>query len=221
MSKRNKTPLEIFAESIGLYFSNFDKFVKYMTFPVFGQIIGLGLVFLLSFYYAKTMPNIVETIPVLNNFLLLLGIAILIILPGFIIFLKAFWEYLIAYGAVNSMLENLLKSGRVYDFDAHTELIKRRSLSFVGLWILFGLFSLVSIILYNFGIKVSNEDIVQIMDVRSEGDLILAILMILSMLIVFYSIIKQSPFRDFVYSLSRHYCDGFFHILSKHLIYFL
>ena len=45
MSKKNKTPLGIFTESIGLYFSNFDKFVKYMTFPVFGQILGLLLIF--------------------------------------------------------------------------------------------------------------------------------------------------------------------------------
>ena len=28
MSKKNKSPLAIFTESIGLYFSNFDKFIK-------------------------------------------------------------------------------------------------------------------------------------------------------------------------------------------------
>ena len=50
MSKKNKTPLGIFVESIGLYFSNFDKFVKYMTFPVMGQIAGLVLVFLLTYF---------------------------------------------------------------------------------------------------------------------------------------------------------------------------
>ena len=43
------------------------------------------------------------------------------------------------------MLENMLRSGKVYDFDAHTELIKRRALSFIGLWMLFGIFSLVAI----------------------------------------------------------------------------
>ena len=145
MSKK-QTPLGIFTESIGLYFSNFDKFIKYMTFPVLGQIAGLGLVFLLTYFYAKTMPNIIQAIPALNNFTLLVTIAILITLPGLAIFVKAFWEYLVAYGAVNSMLQNMLKSGKVYDFDAHTELIKRRTLSFVGLWFLFGIFSLISVI---------------------------------------------------------------------------
>ena len=146
MSKKHKTPLSIFTESIGLYFSNFDKFIKYMTFPVLGQIAGLSLVFLLTYFYAKNMPGILEKITVLNNITLLFAILFLLILPGLAIFMKAFWEYLVAYGAINSMLENMLKSGKVYDFDAHTELIKRRTLPFVGLWFLFGIFSLISVI---------------------------------------------------------------------------
>ena len=146
MSKKHKTPLNIFTESIGLYFSNFDKFIKYMTFPVLGQIAGLSLVFLLTYFYAKNMPGILEKITVLNNITLLFAILFLLILPGLAIFMKAFWEYLVAYGAINSMLENMLKSGKVYDFDAHTELIKRRTLPFVGLWFLFGIFSLISVI---------------------------------------------------------------------------
>lgn len=139
MSKNNKSPLGIFIEAIGLYFSNFDKFIKYMTFPVLGQIGGLGLVFFLTYFYAKHIP---ENLGV--NVLILLSI--LITLPGLILFTKAFWEYLVAYGAVNSMLENMLKSGRVYDFEAHTELIKRRTIPFIGLWMLFGIFSLLAMI---------------------------------------------------------------------------
>ncbi len=146
MAKKKNTPLNIFIESVGLYFSNFDKFVKYMTFPVLGQLAGLILVFLLTYFYAINMPNLIQKIPALDNFSLLVIISILITLPGLAIFVKAFWEYLVAYGAVNSMLENMLKSGKVYDFDAHTELIKRRTLPFVGLWFLFGIFSLISVI---------------------------------------------------------------------------
>ena len=146
MSKKKNTPLNIFMESVGLYFSNFDKFVKYMTFPVLGQIAGLSLVFLLTYFYAIKMPIIIEKVPALNNFGLLVLFAILITLPGMAIFVKAFWEYLVAYGAVNSMVENMLKSGKVYDFDAHTELVKRRTLPFVGLWFLFGIFSIIAVL---------------------------------------------------------------------------
>ena len=146
MSKKRNTPLGIFTESIGLYFSNFDKFIKYMSFPVLGQIAGLGLVFLLTYFYAKNMPNIIEKVAILNDVKILFLILFLLVLPGLAIFMKAFWEYLVAYGAVNSMVENMLKSGKVYDFDAHTELVKRRTMTFVGLWFLFGIFSLISII---------------------------------------------------------------------------
>ena len=145
MAKKTKTPLGIFTESIGLYFSNFDKFIQYMSFPVLGQIAGLALVFLITFFYTKNLPSLVFKYPALDNFNALILISIIITLPGLIIFVKAFWEYLVAYGAVNSMVENLLKSGRVYDFNAHTELIKRRTLSFIGLWFLFGIFSLFAI----------------------------------------------------------------------------
>ena len=146
MSKKNKTPLKVFIESIKLYFSNIDKFIKYMTFPVLGQIIGLTLVFILTYFYAKNMTQIINKIPNFNNPTLLIGILALIALPGLLIFIKSFWEYLIAYGAINSMLENMLKSGKVYDFDAHTELIKRRSIPFIGLWFLFSVFTLIAII---------------------------------------------------------------------------
>ena len=145
MTKKTQTPMGIFTESIGLYFSNFDKFVKYMTFPVLGQIAGLGLVFLVTFFYTANLPALIERFSLFDNFTFLILISIVITLPGLAIFVKAFWEYLVAYGAINSMLDNMLKSGRVYDFDAHTELIKRRTIPFIGLWFLFGVFSLIAV----------------------------------------------------------------------------
>ena len=145
MTKKHNTPFEIFLESIGLYFSNFDKFIKYMTFPVLGQILGLIIIFSLTLFYNKNMTSLLDKFPNLYDTNLLLITLILLILPGLIIFLKAFWEYLVAYGAINSMLDNMLKSGKVYDFTAHTELIKRRTTPFIGLWLLFSIFSLISI----------------------------------------------------------------------------
>lgn len=145
MVRQNKTPLGIFSEAIGLYFSNFDKFIQYMSFPVLGQIAGLGLVLLITFFYTQNLPSLIEKYSALNDFNTLILLSILITLPGLAIFIKAFWDYLVAYGAINSMLDNMLKSGRVYDFDAHTELIKRRSVPFVGLWFLFGIFSLIAV----------------------------------------------------------------------------
>ena len=146
MTKKKKTLFGIFIESIGLYFSNFSQFVKYMTFPVLGQILGLLIVFVCTLIYTKNLPTLIQNYPAFNNFNTLIFASIIITIPGLAIFMKAFWEYLVAYGAVNSMLENMLKSGKVYDFDAHTELIKRRTAPFVVLWLLFGIFSIFAII---------------------------------------------------------------------------
>lgn len=145
MTKKKKTPFGIFAEALGLYFSNFKQFVKYMTFPVLGQLAGLVLIFGFTYIYTKNLPMLIEKYSIFDDFGTLVLCSVLAALPGLIIFLKAFWEYLVAYGAINSMLENMLKSGKVYDFDAHTELIKRRTASFVGLWLLVGIFSILAV----------------------------------------------------------------------------
>ncbi len=141
MTKKNKTPFGIFTEAIGLYFSNFGKFTKYMTFPVLGQILGLILTLICTLVYSKHLPNLIEQYKIFNNFNTLVLMSVVVAIPGLIIFIKAFWEYLVAYGAINSMLDNMLKSGKVYDFSAHTELIKRRTASFVSLWLIIGIFS--------------------------------------------------------------------------------
>ena len=145
MAKSEKTPLSVFAESAGLYFSNLDKFIKYMTFPVLGQILGLSIIFLTTYYYTINLPKLLDKYPQFNDFWILVVLSIIITLPGFAIFCKAFWEYLVAYGAVNSMTSSLVKSGKLYDFDAHKELINRRALPYIGLWFLFGIFSIIAI----------------------------------------------------------------------------
>ncbi len=109
MTKKKKTPLGIFTEAVGLYFSNFKQFVKYMSFPVLGQILGLVITFACAFAYSKSLPYLVEKYPAFNNFNTLVFVSVIVAIPGMILFIKAFWEYLVAYGAVNSMLENMLK----------------------------------------------------------------------------------------------------------------
>lgn len=144
MTKKNKTPLGIFTEALGLYFSNFKQFLKYMSFPVWGQLLGLIITFSCAFIYSKNLPRLIEQYKIFDNFNTLVIISVVVAIPGLIIFIKAFWEYLIAYGAVNSMLDNMLKSGKVYDFNAHNELIKRRTAPFVALWLILGIFSILA-----------------------------------------------------------------------------
>lgn len=143
MAKVKNSVFGIFGQGVKLYFSNFGSFFKYMAFPVFGQILGIILILAASYFYVENLQKVVAQNEVFDNFALIFLILFLITLPGLLIFTKALWDYLVAYGAVNSMLDNLLKSGRVYDFPAHTGLITRRSATFGGLWVLLAIFGVV------------------------------------------------------------------------------
>ncbi len=117
----------VLADSLRIYFSNIDKFVLYMLFPVFGQVVGITLAFLMTVGLAD---KIAQRATSLSSSLLLI---LLLAIPGLLIFIKAFWDYMIAYVALNSMTEGALITGKVYDFQSHREVATRRSFQFIGL----------------------------------------------------------------------------------------
>lgn len=144
MAKIKDSVWTIFTQGVKLYFTNFGSFFKYMAFPVFGQILGIILILLASYFYAANLPKWIVQGGIFDNFSMIFLVLFIITLPGLIVLIKAFWDYLVAFGAVNSMLDNMLKSGRVYDFHAHTELITRRSGSFGALWVLIAVMGLIA-----------------------------------------------------------------------------
>lgn len=137
MAKKDKTFFEIFLQGVGLYFSNADKFLHYMLYPVFGQLFGIIVIYASTVFYNKNLTPLIANYPVLNNGLYKNILLILILVPGLFIFLSALWKYMIAHASINSMTENLIKSDRVYDFPAHTMLVTRRWLPYLGLWLLY------------------------------------------------------------------------------------
>lgn len=143
MSKVKDNVWSIFGQGIELYFTNLGSFFRYMAFPVFGQILGIFLILVASYFYAANLPNWIVPGGIFDNFLMIFLVLFLITLPGLIVLIKAFWDYLVAYGAINSMLENMLKSGKVYDFHAHTEVITRRSGSFGTLWVILAILGVI------------------------------------------------------------------------------
>lgn len=140
MSIENKSTFEIFLEAIGIYAKHFPTFFKYMSFPVLGQFVGIILSFVLSLGFAFTAPTFI------NDAGVIFAITLLLTIPGIVIFVKAFWGYLVAYVSVSSMTENTLKSGKIYDIKAHDKVVTSRISQFIVLWLLFGLFTFVAIL---------------------------------------------------------------------------
>lgn len=94
MAKIKDSVWVIFTKSLQLYFSNFGSFFKYMAFPVLGQILGIILSFLVAFLYAENLPKWIVKGGLFDNFSMIFTVLILAIIPGILIFAKAFWDYL-------------------------------------------------------------------------------------------------------------------------------
>lgn len=123
-------------EGIKIYISNIDKFVLYMLFPVFGQVAGLALTFGLTIGLADKVAQKANSMTTAMLYIFLLA------LPGLLVFIKAFWDYMVAYVALNSMTQGALTTGRVYDFQSHREVATRRALKYIGFLMVIGLLSL-------------------------------------------------------------------------------
>lgn len=147
MANENKTVFGTFTEAVGIYLQHLPTFLKYMTFPVLGQFFGVFLAFGLSlgFAFNATTSGVDPS--------MILPLTLILTIPGLVIFAKAFWEYLIAYVAISSMAENTVKSGKIYDIKAHKQVALKRVPDFVGLWLLFGVFTSVALLppMWGFG----------------------------------------------------------------------
>ena len=125
----------VLAEGLRIYFTNIDKILVYMLFPVFGQLIGIILSFGLSLDFAN---QIVERV---DNPWIAILLVLLLAIPGLLVFVKAFWDFMVAYIALNSMTEGAISTGKVYDFQSHNEVATRRTWAYVLLLLAVGVLS--------------------------------------------------------------------------------
>ena len=147
MVNENKTVFGTFTEAVGIYLQHLPTFVKYMTFPVLGQFLGVILAFGLSLGFAFNATTLAIDPS------MILPLTLILTIPGLVILVKAFWEYLLAYVSISSMTENTVKSGKIYDINAHKQVALKRVPDFIGLWLLFGLFTFVAFLppMWGFG----------------------------------------------------------------------
>ena len=142
----NRSVWLIFFEGIKIFALNIHKFMLYMAFPVLGQILGIFLIFGLTFWFTQNMQDIAAKYDALNNMSSMITLIVVSVIPGVLILIKAFWDYLVAFVALNSMTEGYLNTGRVYDFKAHNSVATQKScpcfgyLQVYSLYILFWCF---------------------------------------------------------------------------------
>lgn len=141
-AKTENSVIKIVFNGLKTYFYNLDIFLKYLSFPVLGTILGAFILFLINYFYVINLEKLGEINPIFSNTLVILSLLIILTIPGFMIMIKAFVDYIIAYGALNSMC--VLGTKRIEDVYSHKETIKRRFAPFCILILLLSLIYLVS-----------------------------------------------------------------------------
>ncbi|MGD9580469.1 MAG: hypothetical protein AB7V50_03790 [Vampirovibrionia bacterium] len=110
----NKSIFRILKESCFLYFNNFLPYSKAMIFPVLAHLIGIPYIIIVAY----TLPDFLVAKFNINSFFLLFLLGLVAVLPGFLLFLKGFWAYLVAMVSLNSFTKALVEG------DSDTDLKK-------------------------------------------------------------------------------------------------
>lgn len=136
----------VFFEGLKIYVLNIHKFLLYMAFPVLGQLIGLFLIFGLTFWFTQNIQEIAVKYPALSDISTMITLIVVAVVPGLLILVKAFWDYLVAFVALNSMTEGYMNTGRVYDFRAHNSVATQKPFAFISIWFLISIMTIIGII---------------------------------------------------------------------------
>lgn len=124
---------KIFFNSIHTYFMYFDQTSKALLFPIFGQLISIIILFTIAYQVDQNMSLIQENIPLLKTDENLLIALILVLLPFFIIFFRAFYKYLIQFASLNLLFYTNSNKKKVknIDFAANNNVIKRKFFQYI------------------------------------------------------------------------------------------
>jgi hypothetical protein len=124
---------KIFFSSIKTYFLYLEQCLQHLSFPILGQIFSLVIIFTIVYYYNSNIENIRNISPFFDNSTNLLFLLWVIILPFFILFVKAVYDYIIAFCAFNLLFYTASnkKKAKDIDFSSHKNVIDRKLFKYI------------------------------------------------------------------------------------------
>ncbi len=123
--------IKIVAKGTLIYLKNIFTLTKIMLFPVFGQLLGILLILSPSYFFSQNITKFVPPENIAQNLVLIILGLIVLILPGFFVFTKAFWEYMTAMAALNSSIGNIMAEGKLKDYAILNQCIKLRTKEYI------------------------------------------------------------------------------------------
>ena len=123
----------IFFSSVRTYFLYLDQCVKYLSFPILGQLISLTVLFIIVYYFNTNIDNIIKLSPFFENSKHLYSLFGIVLLPFFIVFIKALYDYIIAFCALNILFYTVSNKKKVkdIDFDANKKVIESKIVNYI------------------------------------------------------------------------------------------
>jgi len=136
------TILKIFLKGLSLYVRNFLPLSRAMIFPVFGQIAAIALILCPVYFYTQVFLANMSAVT-LQKYLIFIFIGlILMVVPGFIIFIKAFWDYMVVMVSLNTMVSDIIENKPQVSFKVHSGAVKLRTKDYLlllfilmGIWL--------------------------------------------------------------------------------------
>lgn len=128
----------IFFRSIKVYFMYLDKTAKYMLIPVFGQLIGLSFIFLITYYFNINIKSLMKIQFFAQSTEHLLFALFIVLLPFLALFLYSLYKYIIAFCSLNVIFYTLTPKKKVkeIDFDSGDKFIERRLFQYIILMLM-------------------------------------------------------------------------------------
>ena len=152
---KTSTIFNIIGNGTRLYLQNIFILSAPVVMPVLGLFFGVALMILPVYLLPKFYPVWVETVPFLKEFWVALSVIILSLLPGFVVFKIAFWNYMLKVVSLNVMVSDIIKRKVVKHHSQYTKIVALRTkdyLLMLLIWlliILMGLALPVSVFLFN------------------------------------------------------------------------
>ena len=120
--------------------------MKYMAFPVLGQVLGVVMIFAPLYFFTENIESVVASNPIYENISMVFLTVLLLVIPGFVVLLKAFWDYLVSFASLNSMASNLISGAKLEDLKIHNDTVYRRYGTYVLLILILSLICALAII---------------------------------------------------------------------------
>lgn len=135
--KSNKNNIKgvfsVFFSSVKYYFLYAEECLKYLLFPVLGQLFGFIAIFTVTYFFTMNKDSIKGLSPVFtsdNNLFLLLCV---VLIPCFILFSAAVYKYLIALSSLNIFFYTVAgkQKKKKTDISEYDCVVKRRFFKYV------------------------------------------------------------------------------------------